>query len=67
MKKSETNLKEKSTEELIKTLSEKEKDLINMKMDLAKGKIKNVHAAREIRKDIARLKTFLKMKELEEV
>ncbi|MCH7541244.1 50S ribosomal protein L29 [Patescibacteria group bacterium] len=56
---------EKESKDLIKTLKEKESKLFKTNMLVAQGKIKNVHESRAIRKDIARIKTVLRLKELE--
>lgn len=56
---------EKESKDLIKTLNEKESKLLKTNILVAQGKIKNVHESRAIRKDVARIKTALRLKELE--
>jgi ribosomal protein L29 len=61
-KKEEYNKKEKG--ELVKALEEKEKQLMEVNMSAAQGKIKNVRSSRNIRKEIARIKTAIKFKSI---
>ena len=49
-------------QELQRNLSEKRERLRQLRFDLASGKIKNVREIREIRRDIARIITILKIK-----
>lgn len=56
---------EKESKDLIKTLGEKESKLLETSMLVAQGKTKNVHESKAIRKDIARIRTALRLKELE--
>ncbi len=65
MAKAKTNYNKKDTSDLLKEFSEKEKQLLDTNMSIAQGKTKNVHAARMIRIEIARIKTAIKYKELE--
>ncbi len=65
MKKKElTELKNKSKEQIKKTIAELEKELINQEMEHTVGKVKNVHAIAGIRKSIAQTKTILTLKTL---
>ena len=66
MAKAKTNYNKKDVSELLKAFSEKEKQLLDTNMSLAQGKTKDVHSARMIRMEIARIKTAIKSKELEE-
>lgn len=54
----------KESGELSKALKEKEKQLMEANMSAAQGKIKNVHSSRNIRKEIARIKTAIKFKSI---
>jgi len=49
-------------QELQRNLSEKRERLRQLRFDLASGKVKNVREIREIRRDIARIITILKIK-----
>lgn len=51
-------LRQKSKKELQKLLSEKKEQLRSLKFDLASGKVKNVRAIRQVKKDIARILTI---------
>lgn len=63
--KKKDNYNKKEVKELIKILDEKEKKMVDAKMDFAKRKIKDVHLPRKYRKEIASIKTALRSKELE--
>lgn len=56
----------KTTEELTTLLKEKKKELVDVLMGLATNKIKNVHAARKIRREIAIMNTLKKVRQLAE-
>lgn len=60
------DLREKMNEELRVLLEEKRKDLINFRLKLNTGVVDNVRLGREIRKDIARILTILRERELQE-
>lgn len=60
------DLREKTNEELLALLEEKKKDLINFRLKLITGVVDNVRAGRMARKDIARIKTILRERELAE-
>jgi len=57
MKSSE--LRQKSTDELKKTLGASQEKLRQLNFDLASGKVKNVREVRKTKKDIARILTIL--------
>ena len=57
-------LREKTRKELLALLEKKRKELLKRKMELKVGKLRNVHLPSLIRKDIARILTVLKEKEL---
>jgi ribosomal protein L29 len=60
------DLNKKEIKELLKMLAEKEKQLMNTNMSLAQGKTKNLHSRRNIRKQIARIKTAARSINLKE-
>lgn len=67
MKKKDLNdLKTKSVQELNKKLNDLEREGSTNLLEIKMGRSKNVHAANNIRKDIARIKTIIKMKVLRE-
>ncbi len=45
-------------------VAKREKELLLTKMKLARGQLANVHALRQLRREIAILRTFLREKEL---
>jgi large subunit ribosomal protein L29 len=59
-------LKKKTSPELQDLLIEKRKKLEDLRFDLAAGKLKNIKGIREIKKDIARILTFLREQEIKE-
>lgn len=48
-------------EEILKMLQEKREKLRQLRFDLSAGKVKNVREIRQIKKDIARILTSLKV------
>jgi len=58
------DLKSKDIETLVKNLGDLEKQIVNDFLELKMGKVQNVHATSNKKKDIARLKTLIKMKEI---
>lgn len=61
MKKKEIQeLKKKPLPELKKLLHESTERLRTLKFDLAKGKVKNVGELHDLKKNVARLNTFIK-------
>jgi len=52
-------LKQKSKEELQKTLEDDREKLRQLRFDLSAGKVKNVREIRNIKKEIARILTLL--------
>ncbi len=58
-KKEVQQLKTKPSEELTKMLAEQREKLWTLKEGILNGKIKNVKEMRTVRKDIARIMTFL--------
>ena len=61
--KAEQNLHSKSKNELLQLLKKAQEKGWRLKIDLKIGKLKDVHAARKKRKEIARIKTIIKEKE----
>ena len=57
-------IREMTGEELERLERERQNDLVNFRMQLATGVVENVRAAREARRDIARIKTVLREREL---
>lgn len=57
-------LRSKSITELRKQLQEEQTKLVNLRMQLAVGKLKNVRAVKLQRKNIAQILTILREKEL---
>ena len=59
-------IRDKSNDELLKTLDEFKKDLFDLRFQRATGSIDNPMRIRELRKSIARILTVLKERESEE-
>ena len=59
-------LRDKDNETLLKQLQERENDVSSFRMQVATGVVENVRAARTARRDIARIKTILRERELAE-
>ena len=55
-----------STEEINKKIAESKEELFNLRMKQATGSLENPSRIRELRKTVARLKTILRERELEE-
>ena len=54
-----------STEEINKKIAESKEELFNLRMKQATGSLENPSRLRELRKNVARLKTILRERELE--
>jgi len=54
-----SEIRQKSKKELQNMLLESRERLRNLRFDLASGKVKNVRAIRELKKEIARILTLL--------
>jgi large subunit ribosomal protein L29 len=50
--------------ELAQSLDEASQELFNLRFQQTTGQVKNLHRAREVRRDIARIKTVLREREL---
>ncbi|HNZ49244.1 MAG TPA: 50S ribosomal protein L29 [Candidatus Hydrogenedentes bacterium] len=59
-------LREKTNEALEQMLKECRDNIVNFRFQLATGVVENVRRAREARKDIARIKTIIKEREMAE-
>lgn len=58
-------IREKSDDELKTLLRERTDALVGFRMQMVTGQVDNVRAARNARKDIARIKTIMRERELE--
>ena len=58
-------VRDKSNDELLKTLDESKKELFDLKFEKATGTVDNPMRIRELRKTIARVLTVLKEREAE--
>ena len=59
-----TALREKTDEELDQYLRERADDLLQFRMQMSTGVVDDVRASREARKDIARVKTIMKERQM---
>ncbi len=57
-----SELREKSVEELNQQLVELRKEQLNLRMSQATGQLGETHKVREVRRDVARVKTVLAQK-----
>jgi len=57
-----SELREKSVEELQEQLIELRKQQLSMRMEQATGQLGETHKVREVRRDVARVKTVLAQK-----
>jgi len=64
MTKSKINYHQKELKELLKILKEKESATLEARIEIKQRKSKNVHTISKIRKEIARIKTAIRAKEL---
>ena len=62
-----SELREKSVEELNQQLLELLKEQFNLRLRKASGQLNQTHLAKQVRKDIARIKTLLNEKSVEEL
>lgn len=58
-------LREQNVDQLTQSLKERQADLVHFRLQQATGVVENVRAAREARKDIARIKTVLRQREMD--
>lgn len=61
------DLRELSNKELEAKVAESKKELFNLRMKQSTGTLEKTHQIKELRKDVARMKTILRERELEEV
>ena len=61
-----TDIRDKSEQELRQLLQDRSEALMRFRMQSVTGQVENVRAARNARKDIARIKTILRERELTE-
>jgi len=67
MKKKELQeLRTKNKEELFQLIRKAEEELVKLRMEKEAGKLKNVHLITKRSNDLAKLKTILRQKELNE-
>ena len=59
-------LKDKTNQELDTELKNKKSELFNLRFQLATGQLQNTAAIRECKKDIARVRTIIRQRELAE-
>ena len=59
-------LKQKTMAELENDLKEKKSELLNLRFQLATGQLENTAAINQCKKDIARVKTIMRQRELAE-
>jgi large subunit ribosomal protein L29 len=58
------DLREKTNEELLGLMAERERHLVEFRLQMVTGTVENVRTARASRHDIARIKTVLREREL---
>ena len=56
-----------TTEDLNKKLEENKKELFNLKFALSTGNLEKPHRIKELRHDVAKIKTVIRERELSEV
>lgn len=59
-------LREKTTAELDTNLKEKKSELFNLRFQLATGQLENTAAIQDCKRDIARVKTLIRQRELQQ-
>lgn len=57
-------LRDKNNDALNKIMEERRDDIINFRLQLATGVVENCRRSREARKDIARIKTIMKERDM---
>jgi len=60
-------IREMTRPEIERKISELKEELFNLRFQLATGQLENVMRIREVKRDIARLKTIMREKELKEL
>ena len=61
-----TDIRKLTTEELNKKLDEIKKELFNLKFSAATGNLEKPHRIKELRHDVAKIKTVIRERELNE-
>lgn len=59
-------IREMATEELVRKARDLKQELFNLRFQLATGQLDNVMRIREVKRNIARVKTILRERELED-
>ena len=62
-----TDIRKLTTEELNKKLEENKKELFNLKFAASTGSLEKPHRVKELRHDVAKIKTVIRERELSEV
>lgn len=57
-------LRDKTDDALLKIIEERQADIVNFRLQLATGVVENCRRAREARREIARVKTIMKEREI---
>ncbi len=57
-------LRDKTNDALAQLIEERQADIVNFRLQLATGVVDNCRRARESRRDIARIKTIMKEREI---
>ena len=61
-----TEIRKLTTEELNKKLEENKKELLNLKFSLSTGNLEKPHRIKELRHEVAKIKTVIRERELNE-
>ena len=61
-----TEIRKLTTEELNKKLEETKKELFNLKFSLSTGNLEKPHRIKELRHEVAKIKTVIRERELNE-
>ena len=61
-----TEIRKLTTEDLNKRLEENKKELFNLKFSLSTGNLEKPHRIKELRHEVAKIKTVLRERELNE-
>ena len=61
-----TEIRKLTTEELNKKLEENKKELFNLKLSLSTGNLEKPHRIKELRHEVAKIKTVIRERELNE-
>ena len=62
-----TDIRKLTTEDLNKKLEENKKELFNLKFAASTGSLEKPHRIKELRHDVAKIKTVIRERELSEV